>query len=66
MVQRTPVSVVEDRAHEGPNDPLEDRQVLAEALTERERYRTNPHELLDREAFKSELRAAEASGELPD
>ena len=66
VMQRRPSSIVEDWTHEGPDDPAGDQALLAEALTERERYRANPHESMDWEAFKAELRAAEAAGELPD
>ena len=61
-----PGSVAENWAHEGPDDPAGDELLLAEALAERERYRTNPEEWVDWETFKAELKAAEAAGELPD
>lgn len=66
VMQRGPSSIVDDWAHEGPDDPAGDQALLAKALTERERYRTNPHESMDWETFKAELREAEAAGELPD
>ena len=66
VMQHSPSSIAADWAHEGPDNPDGDRMLLAEALAERERYRTNPEEAMDWEAFKAELREAEAAGELPD
>ena len=66
LIQRLPSSIVDDWAHEGPDDPEGDRLVLAEALAESERYRAHPQEHLDWETFKAELREAEAAGELSD
>lgn len=65
-LQHIPSSIVDDWTHEGPYDPAGDSLLLAEALAERERYRANPQEHLDWDAFKAELREAEAAGELPD
>jgi hypothetical protein len=39
---------------------------LAEALSERDRYRTDSESWMDWDAFKAELKAAEAAGELSD
>ena len=58
--------ISEDWAHEGPNDPVGDQSLLAEALAEHERYRTHPETWMDWDAFKAELKAAEAADELPD
>ena len=66
VMQQLPSSIVDDWAHEGPDDPDGDRLLLAEALAESERYRADPQEHLDWETFKAELREAEAAGELPD
>lgn len=68
VMQQRPAttSIVSDWAQEGPDDPEGDRMLLAEALAERERYRAHPQEALDWETFKTELREAEAAGELPD
>jgi hypothetical protein len=66
VLRRTPGSVAEDWTHEGPSDPAGDQSLLAEAVTEQERYRTNPETWMDWNAFKAELEAAEAAGELPD
>jgi hypothetical protein len=66
VMQHTPSSIVDDWTHEGPYDLEGDRLLLAEALTERERYRANPQEAIEWEAFKAELQEAEAAGELPD
>lgn len=66
LMQHPPPSIAADWAHEGPDDPDGDDLLLAEALAARERYRANPQEAMDWEAFKAELRAAEAAGELAD
>ena len=66
VLRQTPTPVVEDWTHEGPGDPTGDQMLLAEALAERERYRANPETWLDWGAFKAELKAAEAAGELPE
>jgi hypothetical protein len=66
VLRRAPASVAEDWTHEGPSDPTGDQSLLAEALTEREHYRTNPETWMDWDAFKAELEAAGAAGELPD
>ena len=66
LLRSIPASIVEDRAHEGPSDPKGDRVLLAEALAVREQYRANREEWIDWDAFKAELKAAEAAGELPD
>lgn len=66
VLQHLPSSIVNDWTHEGPYDPVGDNLLLAEALTERQRYRANPQEAMDWEAFKAELREAEEAGELPD
>ena len=54
VLQQLPSSIVDDWSHEGPDDPEGDRLLLAEALAESERYRANPQERLDWEAFKKE------------
>jgi hypothetical protein len=66
ILRQPPASVAEDWAHEGPSDPTGDQLLLAEALEEHERYRTNPETWMDWDAFKAQLKAAEAAGELPD
>ncbi len=66
VLQQLPSSIVDDWSHEGPDDPEGDRLLLAEALADSVRYRADPQERLDWEAFKAELREAEAAGELPD
>ena len=66
VMRQLPSAIVDDWAHEGPDDPAGDRLLLAEALAQSERYRAHPQEHLDWEAFKAELREAEAAGELPD
>jgi hypothetical protein len=62
----TTLSVAENWAHEGPNDPTTDQLLLAEALSERDRYRANSEGWMDWDAFKAELKAVEAAGELAD
>jgi hypothetical protein len=66
VIHQLPSSIVEDWAHEGTGELEGDRLLLAEALTESERYRANPQEHADGGTFKAELRDAEAVGELPD
>lgn len=66
VLRSAPAAIVADWAHEGPDDPVGDRLLLAEALTAREQYRTHPKEWTDWDAFKVELKAAEAAGELSD
>jgi hypothetical protein len=65
LLASLPGSVVNNWAHEGEDDPAGDALLLAEALAERERYRTDPDAWIDWETFKAELKAAEATGELP-
>ena len=57
VMRQLPSPIVDDWAHEGPDDPAGDRLLLAEALAESERYRAHPQEHLDWEAFKAELRS---------
>ena len=66
VLRQAPASVAENWTHEGPNDPAADQLLLAEALSERDRYRTNSEGWMDWDAFKAELKAAEATGELSD
>ena len=66
ILRLSPDSLLEDWSHEGPADPEGDRVLLAEALTQREQYRTDRQEWMDLDVFKAELTAAEAAGELPD
>jgi len=54
VMQQLPSSIVDDWSHEGPDDPEGDRLLLAEALAKSERYRADPQEHLDWEAFKKE------------
>ncbi len=65
VLRQLPASIVADWTHEGPDDPAGDQMLLAEALAERDRYRADPAAWMDWEAFKSELKAAEAAGKLP-
>ena len=66
VLRQTPASVTENWAHEGPDDPAADQLLLAEALSDRDRYRTDSERWMDWDAFRAELKAAEAAGELPD
>jgi uncharacterized protein (DUF433 family) len=56
VLRQPPAAVVEDRNHEGPSDPAGEQLVLAEALAERDRYRTNPGAAIAWGAFKEEGR----------
>jgi hypothetical protein len=66
ILRQPPGSIAEDWTQEGPSDPAGDQSLLAEALAEHERYRAHPETWMDWDAFKAELKAAEAAGELPD
>lgn len=55
-------SIVDDWSQEGPEDSAGDQLLLAEALAERERYRTDSQDWQDWDEFKTELRTAEAEG----
>ena len=66
VLRQAPASVAENWAHEGPSDSAADQLLLAEALSERDRYRIASEGWMDWEAFKAELKAAEAAGELSD
>ncbi|MCS7016669.1 MAG: hypothetical protein NZM42_11205 [Gemmatales bacterium] len=66
VLRRLPLAIGEDWSHEGPDDSEGDRVLLAEALAERERYRTDRTGWQSWDEFKAELKAAEAAGELPD
>ncbi len=61
LLQNLPGSVAENWAHEGKDDSAGDQLLLVEALTERERYRTNPEDWLEWEAFKAELKSSRGS-----
>ena len=65
LLRQAPASIVENWDHEGADDHAGDQVLLADALTAHEQYRTNPEEWQNWEAFKAELKAAEAAGELP-
>ena len=56
VLRQAPASAVENRSHEGPGDPAGDQLVLAEALAERDRYRTDPETWMEWGAFKREMR----------
>ncbi|MFZ1708808.1 MAG: hypothetical protein WAW20_09455 [Anaerolineae bacterium] len=55
LLRHTDDSIVENWAHEGPEDPAGDQLLLAEAIEERDRYSTNPEAWMGWEAFKAEL-----------
>jgi uncharacterized protein (DUF433 family) len=56
VMRQAPASAVENRPHEGPGDPAGDQLVLAEALAERDRYRTDPETWMAWGAFKKEMK----------
>jgi uncharacterized protein (DUF433 family) len=56
VLRQAPASVVENWTHEGPSNPAGDQLLLAEGLTERERYRTNPEVGMEWGAFNKEMR----------
>lgn len=66
VLRRPSPSVTEDWAHEGPEDPDGDQELLAEALALREQLQSYPDQWMDWDAFKAELDAAGAGGELSD
>ena len=53
---QSPASAVENRSHEDTSDPAGDQLVLAEALAERDRYRTDPGTWIAWGAFKKEMK----------
>jgi hypothetical protein len=63
---RRPTSILEDWRQEGPTDPADDEELLADALVLLEQYQDDPEALMNWEDFKVELARAEAAGELPD
>ena len=65
MLRKPRPPVLEDWEHEGPDDPKGDEELLAESLDMSQGHRENQEGWKDWEAFKAELKAAEAAGELP-
>ena len=64
---RAPVcSILEDWRQEGPDDPVEDKLLLSEALAVLQGYDDQPEAWMNWEDFEAELERAEAAGELPD
>ncbi len=59
-------SIVDDWSQEGAGDSAGDDLLPAEALAERAQYQTDTKEWQDWDEFKTELRTAEATAELPD
>lgn len=66
VLRHSPVRIGDDWTHEGPDDLSGDDALLAEALAIGAQDRTQGEPWMDWEAFKAELKAAEAAGELPD
>ena len=58
-------SVSAEARHEGPDDPVQDDALLAEALSVLDTYGDDSSKWLAWEDVKAELASAEAAGELP-
>lgn len=58
--------ILEDWEQEGPDDPMADEKLLAEALTMSQEYDKSKKGWKDWQDFKSELKSAEDAGELPN
>ena len=56
VLRQAPASAVENWSHDDPSDPAGVQLALAEALAERDRYRTNPETWMAWGAFKKEMR----------
>ncbi len=65
LLSAMPRSVLEDWAHEGPDDPEGDEALHAEALAVMEQHADEPEAWVSLEDFEGELDEAEARGELP-
>jgi uncharacterized protein (DUF433 family) len=56
VLRQPPASAIENWSQDGPGEPASELLVLAEALAERDRYRTNPQTWLARGAFNKEMK----------
>jgi len=65
LLRQAPASISEDWTHEGPAESADDQRLLAEAQEQLEHYQAQPEAWMAWGAFKAELIAAEAAGELP-
>ena len=66
LLQQPVRSLLDDWAQEGPEDPAQDKLILAEALDTIRKYGDKPEAWVSWEDFEAELDKAEAAGELPD
>jgi hypothetical protein len=58
--------ILEDRTHEGPDDPEGDEDLLRDALAASQEYRTSKEGWLRWEDFEAKIERAEAAGGLSD
>jgi hypothetical protein len=59
-------SILDDWSHEGRDDPGDDEELAQAALEAIREHEANPDASVSWEEFETELRRAEAAGELPD
>lgn len=65
LLRRPNRAVIDYWEHEGPDDPIGDQQLLADALALLQKYETNRTGWKTLEEFQAELAEAEAKHELP-
>ena len=66
LVHKSPYSILDDPAQEGPEDPAGDEILLNEALAILQQYDDQPDAWMSWEELELELDRAEAAGELSD
>ena len=65
LLHKARPEILDDRSHEGPEDPDGDEQLLSQALATLQAHHEHPEDWMDWEEFEAELDRAEAAGELP-
>ncbi len=65
LLRRPNRAVIDYWEHEGPDDPIGDQQLLADALALLQKYETNRTGWKTLEEFEAELAEAEVKHELP-
>lgn len=65
LLRHSRPEILDDRSHEGPDDPAEDQQLLRDALVTLQEHLEHPGRFMDWADFEAELDRAEAAGELP-
>ena len=66
LLKKPATAILDDREHEGHDDPVQDQWLLDEALERVRQYREQPETLMSLDELRRELARAEAAGELPD